>query len=77
MTGMPHSTNPNGIGYVDYVLWGDDGLPLALVETKKSMADPRNRIDGMRDDSQVDSGRFYRIGHFDLIIIDHFNHASI
>ena len=35
-----------------------------------------NRIDGMRDDSQVDSGRFYRIGHFDLIIIDHFNHAS-
>ena len=35
-----------------------------------------NRIDGMRDDSQVDSGRFYGVVHFDLMIIDHFNHAS-
>jgi len=41
VTGMPHSTNPSGKGYVDYVLWGDDGLPLALIEAKKSMADPR------------------------------------
>jgi len=39
--GMPKSTNPSGIGYVDYVLWGDDGLPLAVVEAKKTMADPR------------------------------------
>ena len=39
--GMPTSTNPSGIGYVDYVLWGDDGLPLAVVEAKKTMADPR------------------------------------
>ena len=39
--GMPTSTNPSGIGYVDYVLWGDDGLPLAVIEAKKSMADPR------------------------------------
>lgn len=39
--GMPLSTNPSGIGYVDYVLWGDDGKPLAVVEAKKSMADPR------------------------------------
>lgn len=39
--GMPLSTNPSGIGYVDYVLWGDDGLPLAVVEAKKTMADPR------------------------------------
>ena len=39
--GMPQSTNPSGIGYVDYVLWGDDGLPLAVVEAKKSMADAR------------------------------------
>ena len=38
---MPQSTNPSGIGYVDYVLWGDDGLPLAVVEAKKSMADAR------------------------------------
>ncbi|MFC1536857.1 DEAD/DEAH box helicase family protein [Pseudomonadota bacterium] len=41
VTGMPKSTNPSGIGYVDYVLWGDDGLPLAVVEAKKTMADPR------------------------------------
>lgn len=39
--GMPASTNPTGKGYVDYVLWGDDGLPLAVVEAKKTMADAR------------------------------------
>lgn len=41
VTGMPAITNPTGIGYVDYVLWGDDGLPLAVVEAKKTMADAR------------------------------------
>lgn len=39
--GMPISTNPSGIGYVDYVLWGKDGNPLAVVEAKKTMADAR------------------------------------
>ncbi len=39
--GMPSSTNPSGVGYVDYVLWGDDGLPLAVIEAKKTMADAR------------------------------------
>lgn len=39
--GMPHTTNPSGKGFVDYVLWGDDGKPLALIEAKKTMADPR------------------------------------
>ena len=29
VTGMP---NESGIGYADYVLWGDDGKPLAVVE---------------------------------------------
>ena len=33
VTGMP---NNSGDGYVDYVLWGDDGLPLGLVEAKKT-----------------------------------------
>jgi type I restriction enzyme R subunit len=33
VTGMPFGS---GIGYVDYVLWGADGLPLAVVEAKKS-----------------------------------------
>ncbi|MEQ1861398.1 MAG: DEAD/DEAH box helicase family protein [Chthoniobacteraceae bacterium] len=31
VTGMP---NEKGEGFVDYVLWGDDGLPLAVVEAK-------------------------------------------
>ena len=28
--------NPSGKGFVDYVLWGDNGQPLAVVEAKKS-----------------------------------------
>ena len=35
--GMPISTNQTGKGYVDYVLWGDDGKPLAVVEAKRTM----------------------------------------
>lgn len=31
---FPH--NPSGKGYADYVLWGDNGKPLAVVEAKKS-----------------------------------------
>ena len=30
----------SGIGYVDYVLWGDDGKPLALIEAKRALRDP-------------------------------------
>jgi len=33
VTGMP---NQSGTGYVDYVLWGNDGRPLALVEAKRT-----------------------------------------
>ena len=36
--GMP---NTSGKGYVDYVLYGKDGLPLALVEAKKTSVDPK------------------------------------
>lgn len=39
--GMPKSTNPSGRGYVDYVLWGTDGKPLAVVEAKKTSANPK------------------------------------
>jgi type I restriction enzyme R subunit len=35
--GMPNAT---GTGFVDYVLWGDDGKPLALVEAKRTSRDP-------------------------------------
>jgi len=41
VVGMPLSTNPSGTGSVDYVLWGDDGLPLAVIEAKKTMANPK------------------------------------
>ena len=37
VTGMP---NPSGVGYADYVLWGDDGKPLGVVEAKKTTVDP-------------------------------------
>ena len=37
VTGMP---NESGIGHADYVLWGDDGKPLAVVEAKKTTVDP-------------------------------------
>lgn len=36
--GMPNNSE---IGYVDYVLYGDDGKPLAVVEAKKTSVDPR------------------------------------
>jgi type I restriction enzyme R subunit len=38
VTGMP---NESGDGFVDYVLWGDDGKPLGLVEAKRTRKDAR------------------------------------
>ena len=38
VTGMP---NNKGEGFVDYVLWGDNGKPLGLVEAKKTKRDAR------------------------------------
>ncbi|NLB48968.1 MAG: DEAD/DEAH box helicase family protein, partial [Erysipelotrichia bacterium] len=37
VSGMP---NKQGIGFVDYVLYGSDGKPLAVVEAKKTSASP-------------------------------------
>lgn len=36
---MPRSTNPSGKGFVDYVLWDDNGKPLAIVEAKSTLHD--------------------------------------
>ncbi|KNF09942.1 type I restriction enzyme EcoKI R protein [Gottschalkia purinilytica] len=36
--GMPNSS---GVGFVDYVLYGDDGKPLAVIEAKKTSVDSR------------------------------------
>jgi len=38
VAGMPNNEDK---GFVDYVLWGDDGKPLALVEAKRTRRDPR------------------------------------
>ena len=38
VSGMP---NNQGTGFVDYVLWGDDGKPLAVVEAKRTKRDAR------------------------------------
>ena len=40
---VQHQPTESGIGYADYVLWGDDGKPLAVVEAKKTS---RNIIAG-------------------------------
>jgi len=40
--GMP---NQQGVGFVDYVLWGDNGLPLAVIEAKRTK---RNPLEGER-----------------------------
>lgn len=37
VTGMPNAT---GDGFLDYVLFGKDGLPLAVIEAKRSSKDP-------------------------------------
>lgn len=42
VTGMPTTTgNKSGTGKVDYVLWDDNGKPLALVEAKRTSKDAR------------------------------------
>jgi type I restriction enzyme R subunit len=38
LTGMP---TPTGEGFADYVLYGDDGKPLAVIEAKKTARDAR------------------------------------
>ncbi|HVS06350.1 MAG TPA: DEAD/DEAH box helicase family protein [Candidatus Dormibacteraeota bacterium] len=38
VTGMP---TKGGRGFVDYLLWGDDGRPLGLVEAKRTRKDPK------------------------------------
>lgn len=44
VTGMP---NLSGEGFVDYVLWGQDGKPLALIEAK------RTKFDAMKGQQQA------------------------
>lgn len=40
VTGMPITAdNPKGNGFVDYVLWDNNGLPLAIIEAKRTTKD--------------------------------------
>lgn len=41
VTGLPASVSKTGRGLADYVLWGNDGKPLAVIEAKKAMTDAR------------------------------------
>lgn len=38
---LPGMPNNAGVGYADYVLYGQDGLPLAVVEAKRTSKDPK------------------------------------
>jgi type I restriction enzyme R subunit len=38
---VPHQPTQSGKGYCDYVLWDDNGKPLAVVEAKKTQVDAR------------------------------------
>jgi type I restriction enzyme R subunit len=38
---MPQENGRDGDGKVDYVLWGEDGKPVAVVEAKRTSRDPR------------------------------------
>ena len=49
VVGMP---NVQSKGYVDYVLWGDDGKPLAVVE-QSSMQIAWNRSSGVVQSSST------------------------
>lgn len=42
VSGMPNNKGAknDGNGFVDYVLWGKDGKPLAVVEAKRALKDP-------------------------------------
>ena len=37
---VEHQPTDTGIGYADYVLWDDNGNPLAVIEAKKTSVDP-------------------------------------
>jgi type I restriction enzyme, R subunit len=40
VTGMPKELG-SGQGFVDYVLWGKDGTPLAIIEAKRTTKDAK------------------------------------
>jgi type I restriction enzyme R subunit len=45
---VEHQPTNTGKGYADYVLWGDDGKPLGVVEAKKTANDARDGMNQAR-----------------------------
>lgn len=75
----PNMRNNSGIGYVDYVLYGDNGKPLAVVEAKRTSKDPKigqQQAKLYADCLEAQSGQrpviFFSNG-FDSFIWDDFN----
>ena len=46
---VAHQPTASGIGYVDYVLWDDDGKPLAVIEAKRA----RESIEKGREQAKI------------------------
>src|SRR5690606_32961954 len=75
VSGMP---NQKGTGYVDYVLWGANGLRLAVVEAKRTRRDPiegRQQAKLYADALEARFGRrpliYYTNGHEHWMWDDH------
>lgn len=52
--------NPSGKGYVDYVLWGDNGQPLAVIEAKKS---GNTNLQAGREQARLYADAFEHMGY--------------
>nr|WP_232473133.1 DEAD/DEAH box helicase family protein [Vibrio anguillarum] len=52
--------NPSGKGYVDYVLWGSNGHPLAVIEAKKSS---EVSLQAGREQARLYADAFERMGY--------------
>jgi len=75
---VEHQPTPSGDGKVDYVLWDDNGMPLAVVEAKKSAVDAekgrhqaRHYADGLEKMHGQRPVIFYTNGHDIWIWDDH------
>ncbi|WP_245754636.1 type I restriction endonuclease subunit R [Candidatus Accumulibacter aalborgensis] len=79
---IPQPQNKTGIGRCDYVLWGDDGKPLAVIESKRTAKDAdagRTQAKLYADGLETRYGQrpviFYTNG-FDIFIWDDAQHHT-
>ncbi len=57
---VDYPDNPSGKGYVDYVLWGDNGHPLAVIEAKRS---GNTNLQAGREQARLYADAFERMGY--------------